>query len=155
MLLILGSVASLILARARSAYISACDMKRICLVEHHRELNQHLCDTLARAGCPVAAFYEAAAALDHIAVEQPDLVILELFLPEGEGIQTLLTIREALPNVPVLIVVGQPHLLSACSIALALRLGADAALQAPFSDDELMDALTQVEHQNPPQPALC
>jgi DNA-binding response OmpR family regulator len=130
-------------------------MKRICLVEHHRELNQHLCDTLTHAGCPVAAFYEADAALDHIAVERPDVVILELFLPDSEGIQTLLTIREALPGLPVLIVVGQPHLLSACSIALALKLGADAALQAPFSDDELMDALALVEHQHPPVPALC
>jgi DNA-binding response OmpR family regulator len=130
-------------------------MKRICLVEHYRELNQRLCNTLTDAGFLVAAFHEVAAALDHIAVEQPDLVILELFLPDTDGIETLLAMREALPRLPVLILVAQPHILSACSVALARKLGADAALQAPFSRDELMDALTRMEHLQAPQPVLC
>lgn len=130
-------------------------MKRICLIEHNDQVAQSLSDTLADTGFSVTAFHRDADALKSITAEPPDLLILELFLPDQGSIEMLVSIREAVPGLPVLILVGEPHQLAWSSVAHALRLGANAALQAPFSPEELSNAVARSLEQPSLDSVLC
>ena len=119
-------------------------MKYICLIEHQRQLNARLCRLLAQPGVTVTAFTSATPALEHIAAEPPDLAIVELFLPDPDGIETLLALRDRLPDLPIIVLVGQPNRLAIPAVNLALKLGANSAVQAPLCVSQLFAVVNRV-----------
>jgi two-component system, chemotaxis family, chemotaxis protein CheY len=71
----------------------------------------------------------------------PDVVTMDLTMPEMDGIQCIAEMLKALPNTNILVVSA----LSDKSTAIqALRLGARGFVAKPFSDDELKLALLDV-----------
>lgn len=65
---------------------------------------------------------------------QPDLVLLDVVMPEKDGIETLKTLRENNPNIRVIMV---SSLGTEAKVTEALGLGATAFIQKPFDEDEL------------------
>lgn len=123
-------------------------MKRICLIEHRPEASQQLRELLTQAGYAVSAFLKSSDGFVHMLPEPPDLAIVEMFLPDNDGVEMLLSIRGPFPDLPVLMIAAAPHALAFSSLAMALRLGADAALQAPFSTDELLATVGRLVGRN-------
>ena len=113
-------------------------MKHVCLIEHDESLNAFISAALVKAGFLVTSFRTSSDAREHIFSQPPDLAIVELFLPGVDGIETMYALRRLFPDLSVLMLVGQPHVLAFSSIARALKLGANSALQAPFSGCELV-----------------
>jgi two-component system nitrogen regulation response regulator NtrX len=73
-----------------------------------------------------------AAALEH----EPDAVLLDLMMPgEGSGIEALTRIREALPDVPVIMMSGRAGLSDAVR---ATKLGAFHFLEKPLSPESVL-----------------
>lgn len=70
-----------------------------------------------------------------------DLVVLDLIMPEKDGIQTLLELRALEPGLPVIVMSGGPLLGGGDFLPLARQLGARAALRKPFLYHELMDSV--------------
>lgn len=67
---------------------------------------------------------------------RPDLVVLDMLMPDMEGIETLGRLRESCPGVPVLAISGAAH--AADYLLMAVRLGASAALPKPFEASALL-----------------
>lgn len=67
---------------------------------------------------------------------RPSLVVLDMLMPDMEGIETLGRMREACPGVPVLAISGAAH--AADYLLMAVRLGASAALPKPFEAASLL-----------------
>jgi DNA-binding response OmpR family regulator len=65
-----------------------------------------------------------------------DLVILDLVMPEVEGIETLQALRGRCPDVPVLVMSGA---FGGSFLHCAKLLGAHAALKKPFTCDALLE----------------
>jgi signal transduction histidine kinase len=78
----------------------------------------------------VAVFNNGPAALEAIAVHQPDLVFLDLRMPEMEGTEVLRRIKESWPDVNVAIITAFAAVDSA---RLAVRYGALDYLTKPYS----------------------
>ncbi|SON56089.1 Sporulation initiation phosphotransferase F [Hartmannibacter diazotrophicus] len=78
-----------------------------------------------------------------------DLAILDIFMPEMEGIETLRHLRERTPNTKVLAISGAGRGLPSGYagddrpdyLNFAVALGATSALAKPFSASELIDAI--------------
>ena len=103
--------------------------------------------TLTRQGYTVceAAFGEAA--LEQIAASVPDMVLLDVRLPDGDVVEFCRRIKTEHPEITVL--QTSSALISAQDRALALEAGADSYLIEPIEPDELVAvvrALLRMRH---------
>lgn len=111
---------------------------RILVVEDDADINEIISVQLGRHGhsC-VQAFSgsEALMRLDANAAALPyDLVICDLMLPGATGEQLIDTVRQADPDLPVIVISART---STADRVELLRLGADDYLTKPFDLDEL------------------
>lgn len=72
---------------------------------------------------------------------QPDLVLLDVVMPEKDGIETLKILKSENPDIPVIMV---SSLGTEEKVTEALKLGATAFIQKPFDEDELCAYITKV-----------
>jgi CheY-like chemotaxis protein len=84
---------------------------------------------------------EAVRRLEESTVE---VVITDLIMPEGEGIETIAAIRKRWPGIKIIAMSGGGRQSPAAYLAVAARLGADATLAKPFGRADLLEALRRV-----------
>jgi DNA-binding NtrC family response regulator len=108
---------------------------RILVVDDDPVVRRHLTDTLGRAAYTVVAAGTAAEALRLAADAEPALAILDLVLPDGDGIELLGQLRASWPALPAIIVTAyvEPR-----SIVEAMRRGALDYLGKPLDADVLL-----------------
>ena len=83
---------------------------------------------------------------------QPELVVLDVFLPEKDGFEILLEIRRDFPKMKVLVISGKEHLIYGKSIKFAEQLGANSTLTKPFTSKELEQCIRTM---GPPRAAAA
>jgi len=118
-----------------SMNISAGDSKPIdlLLVEDDELFARTLTTTLARHGYRVRVAGTAKAALERARTERPDVVLLDLCLPDADGVMLVGQLRQVC-GCPVIVVSGQSE---TARKVQALDLGADDYVTKPFVADEL------------------
>jgi CheY-like chemotaxis protein len=72
----------------------------------------------------------------------PDLVITDINMPDQEGMQTIAELRELKPDLPIIVISGEPKVGAFAPLDDARLLGADVALAKPFA---LPALLTEVQ----------
>jgi CheY-like chemotaxis protein len=73
--------------------------------------------------------------------DAPDLVITDLFMPDKDGVKTILELRKLQPDVRIIAISGNP--LSEKVLPIAQKLGAIKVLQKPFSVAELLQSVQE------------
>jgi two-component system KDP operon response regulator KdpE len=106
----------------------------VLVVDDEPPIRRLLRTTLVAAGYRVVEAETAAAGLRSLTVEKPDLVILDLGLPDKSGIELIAQIRQTSP-IPI-VVLSARH--DERSMVEALDLGADDYVAKPFGMAELM-----------------
>jgi len=109
-------------------------MKRILVVDDEPKIASLARDYLEHAGFAVSIAGDGRAALLEVRQRRPDLVVLDLGLPEIDGLEVLRTVRRD-SQLPVVIVTARDDELDTI---LGLELGADDYLTKPFSPRELV-----------------
>lgn len=107
----------------------------ILLVEDEENLHEALKLNLELEGYNVTSAYDGAAALKAVAAEYFDLLILDVMLPEMDGISVAETVRISNNEVPILILSARN---SSADRVLGLKKGADDYLTKPFNLEELL-----------------
>jgi diguanylate cyclase (GGDEF)-like protein len=82
---------------------------RVMLVEDHIAYRHLLRDILDRPGLPAYRFVEVnclAEAITEIEAQPPHLIVLDLALPDCQGIKTLRKLRGAAPDIPIVVLTG-------------------------------------------------
>ena len=108
--------------------------RRILIVEDDFDTAEVVCAVLENAGYTAVAVDSGAMALTKIADSSPDLVLLDLKLPDIDGLEILRQVR-ASSFLPMIILSGFTQ---ESDKVLALEAGADDYLAKPFSHDELV-----------------
>ena len=109
--------------------------RSILLVEDEENLHEALKLNLELEGFDVTSAMDGAAALKAIEVEYFDLIIMDVMLPEMDGITVTETIRISNNEVPILILSAKN---SSADRVLGLKKGADDYLTKPFNLEELL-----------------
>jgi two-component system NtrC family sensor kinase len=97
--------------------------------------------TLQRADFTVETADGAAAGLEKITRTTYDLVLLDIYMPDLDGLSLLERIRAQDITVPIVIISGMATVEQA---AHAMRLGASGLIFKPFATHELVDLATEV-----------
>jgi len=114
----------------------------ILLVEDDRSIAQALERALCKQGYNVEAVGTGTAALHTIAAEPPDMVILDLGLPDMDGLEVLETVRNRGLDLPILLLTARAGLDDKIA---GLDSGADDYLPKPFEITELFARLRVME----------
>ena len=104
---------------------------KILLIEDERALREALADALTSEGFVVTQAETGAAGLDAFRTATPDLILLDLMLPEMGGIEVCRSIRSS-SRVPIIMVTAKD---SPDDVASALKLGANDYLAKPVNID--------------------
>src|SRR5690349_22476026 len=107
----------------------------ILLVEDEENLHEALRLNLELEGYEVSSAYDGAAAIKAIQGEYFDLLILDVMLPEIDGINITETVRLQNIDVPILILSAKN---TSADRVLGLKKGADDYLTKPFNLEELI-----------------
>ncbi|HEY0982063.1 response regulator [Schlesneria sp.] len=110
------------------------DRPKILIVEDEPQIRKFLRISLETAGYSAIETANAAAGIGHAITEPPDAVILDLGLPDQDGLAVIMRLREW-SNVPIIVVSARGR---EADKVLALDAGADDYLTKPFSVGELM-----------------
>ena len=79
-------------------------MKKILVIDDDRLIRWTLREKLAARGYAVSEAETVAAGLAAVAADEPDLVLLDVKLPDGRGTDALDEIRRTWPDLPVIII---------------------------------------------------
>ncbi|ALE83027.1 response regulator transcription factor [Pseudonocardia sp. HH130629-09] len=107
---------------------------RVLLVEDDAVLGDALRRSLVRQGYPTDLVTSGSAAIAAVAEREPDVVLLDMGLPDRDGIGVCREIRER-SRVPILAITGRGDVAARVQ---GLRSGADDYLVKPVSTDELV-----------------
>ena len=122
---------------------------RLLVVEDEKRIADFLCRGLEGAGYAVDAAATGAGALDRTHSTDYDLVILDLMLPDMDGIAVLERIRRAKAGPPVLILSARSSLDDRVK---GLEQGADDYLVKPFAFVELLARVRALLRRGQPTP---
>ncbi|MBI1344000.1 MAG: response regulator [Terrimonas sp.] len=107
----------------------------ILLVEDEENLHEALKLNLELEGYEVTSAYDGAAAMKAIQQEYFDLIIMDVMLPEMDGIHVTESIRLNNNDTPILILSAKN---TSADRVLGLKKGADDYLTKPFNLEELI-----------------
>ena len=107
----------------------------VLLVEDDLSLAQGIQTALARADITVKHVAHGAAALQVVRQQRPDVVVLDLGLPDMDGLEVLTKLKKIAADVPVLILTARTTIEDRVQ---GLEQGADDYLPKPFAAAELI-----------------
>ena len=108
--------------------------QRILIVDDERKLVQGLVGYFRQAGFETLTAYDGRAALDIARRDQPDLIVLDLLLPELDGTEVCKQIRRT-SSVPIIMLTAR---VEESDMLIGLEIGADDYIAKPFSGREVV-----------------
>ncbi len=111
---------------------------RVLLVDDERLYVESLAKVLRRRGFEVMTAFSGESAVTLAGEQEPDVVVLDLRMPEMDGVATFTAIRRVLPHVPVIMLTGHADLDRASE---ALHRGVTDVLLKPCPVDVLVPAI--------------
>jgi CheY-like chemotaxis protein len=113
---------------------------KILLVDDHVDSSRVISRMLQREGHSVEAALNCREALDAFEAEWFDLIILDIWLPDGDGCDLLVELRQIHPVKSIAITGNTIH----GNIERVMRSGFDWFLPKPISADELSAAVSEL-----------
>jgi DNA-binding response OmpR family regulator len=115
---------------------------KILIVEDERKLAGYIDKGLRQAGYLTTVCHDGAAALEKAAMEDYDLILLDLMLPTTNGFEVMKNLRAFNINVPVIIVSA---LADTSQVVQGLDMGAVDYIKKPFEWEELLARIRIVQ----------
>ncbi|MBV7333275.1 response regulator transcription factor [Chloroflexi bacterium TSY] len=110
---------------------------RILVVDDDKEIVRLVRSYLEQAGYNVLTAHDGNTALQSIRSDRPDLVVLDLMLPERDGLEITRVVRgdDALAGIPIIMLTARVEDIDKI---LGLELGADDYITKPFNPREVV-----------------
>ena len=107
----------------------------ILVIEDDKGIQTYIKELLLDTGYSAQTAGDGVTALKYIQKTQPDLVILDLGLPNLSGESVCMEIRKKYPEIPIIILTAKD---TTQDIVRGLNLGADDYIPKPFEGEELL-----------------
>ena len=112
---------------------------KVLIVDDEPEVRQLLLEFLAGRGYDVRVAESGSAALVALGADHPDLVLLDVTMPDMDGVETLRRIVALQPSMPVIMVTANADIATTSKL---LAMGAVDYIPKPFDLDYLDQAVS-------------
>lgn len=119
-------------------------MPRILVIDDDEQFLRLMQTSLSRAQFEVLAARSGKQGIKTCESTHVDLVITDLIMPEMEGLEVIMELKQKIPNVKILAVSGGGRNDPGSYLELATALGANGALTKPFSMEMLIKTVNQL-----------
>lgn len=123
-------------------------MTRVLIVEDEPQMRRALHLNLTARGYDVITAEDGTGALNEHAIREPDVIVLDLGLPDIDGLEVIRAIRTS-SHVPIVVLSAR---IGSNDKVAALDLGADDYVTKPFDMDELLARLRAATRRALPEP---
>jgi two-component system OmpR family response regulator len=114
---------------------------RLLVVDDEQTILELLSGSLRFAGFEVVTAASGAEALRAAAASRPDLVLLDVMMPDGDGFEVVRQMRSSGPDIPVIFLSARDGVSERVA---GLALGGDDYVTKPFSLDEVLERIRAV-----------
>ena len=114
---------------------------KILIVDDEPDIAEVLGDRLEAAGFDVRIVHRARAAYGAVAEDAPDLILMDVQMPEISGMEALLELKTHHPDIPVLMVSASTTQEVANE---SIKRGAEGFLLKPYEPQELMSKVNGI-----------
>ena len=116
-------------------------MASILLVDDDEQLRPMLKMVLERAGHTVNEAGNGREAMESYRQDPTELVVTDLVMPDKEGLETIMELRRAYPDLKIIAMSGGGRTGAQSYLELAVKFGANHILNKPFTNQELLDGV--------------
>ena len=109
-------------------------MKKILIVDDEKPISDIIKFNLAKEGYETVTAFDGREAITKFEEETPDLIILDLMLPELDGLEVAKEVRKT-SHIPIIMLSAKD---SEFDKVIGLEIGADDYVTKPFSNRELL-----------------
>ncbi len=106
--------------------------KKILVVEDDRDISELIAYNLEREGYDIACLYDGSQVVEFVRKRKPELIILDLMLPEVDGIDICRTLKSDVDtkHIPIIMLTAKSE---EADVVVGLQMGADDYIPKPFS----------------------
>ncbi len=120
-------------------------MKHVLVVDDDEFVRVSLKEILERAGHSTELAVNGDDAMDKIDRRKPDVIFLDIVMPEKEGMETLLELKRVSPEIKIIMISGGGSFHDTNDYYMAAELfGADAVLKKPLRGSTVLEALETI-----------
>ncbi len=128
-------------------------MTRVLVIDDDKFVRASIRAVLESAGHMVADVGDADEGIAMQRANPFDVVVVDLVMPQKEGLETIRELKISYPDLPIIAISGGGDIVRKNFVQTATAFGANATLEKPFGGDELLGALheamrTHPEHAN-------
>lgn len=116
-------------------------MARILVIDDDHAVRSVVTLLLTQKGHEVVTAQDGRRGIQTAEREDFDLLIIDLFMPEMDGFETIRTVRKSKPAIPIIVISGAAGRTSGPDfLTMATKLGAIESIPKPFRPDALFKA---------------
>lgn len=124
------------------------DARTVLIVDDAEDVRQLFCDIIKMLGFEPTAVASGVAALQQLKKDSYDLVILDMRMPDLNGLDTFKAIRQFEKTVPVVLTTGFGM---DNSVREALSMGALLCIEKPFKVKQMMKTIQDIIEKESPR----
>jgi CheY-like chemotaxis protein len=118
------------------------NVARILVIDDNEETRLMLEEALVLAGHEVVLAADGKEGMRQYRLKPADVVITDLFMPNQEGLETIVGLMRQWPDTAIIAISGNFE--ASSMLLVARQLGATEVLQKPFFPDELIGVVEKV-----------
>ena len=118
-------------------------MARVLAIDDDGAVCATVCAILERAGHQVVTAQDGRRGLKLLETEQFDLLLIDIFMPEMDGLETISLLRRSKPKLPIIVMSGAmtDRASTPDYLSFGTKLGAVESLRKPFKPATLAEAV--------------
>ena len=118
-------------------------MAKILVIDDDEIMNGMTVQLLAEAGYEAEGAFDGNSGLKCLDAQSFDLVVTDIVMPEKEGIETIMAIRNRNKTVPIIAISGGGKIGPKDYLRMAQHFGADYTFQKPFDREHFLAAVRE------------
>lgn len=120
-------------------------MTTVTVIDDDVHITTIVSEMLSEAGFVVTSFNSSTEGFKFVFEHKPDILILDIFMPDIDGYEFIRKIHNIHPNLKVITISGGCDPFDKEStLTISQKLGANTTLQKPFDYDDLLNAVDEI-----------